>query len=158
MCSVFKFPIALYFLDQADKRKISLDETLAIRSTRLTIRDLLIAIIQVSDNVACDTLLARIGGPPTVNAYVHSLGITGINIAVTESQMAAKPKTVYDNWCTPATMDTLLQRFYQGHVLSPANTALLLLWMTGVMDARADEKTREGAIAHIARLAYDTSK
>ncbi len=213
MCSVFKFPIALYFLDQADKGKLTLDETLAIRSTRLSIRDLLIAIIQVSDNVACDVLLARIGGPPTVNAYIHSLGITGINISVTESQMAADPKKLYDNWGTPAAMTTLLQSLYLGGILSPANTALLLEWMTGVttgphrlkgilpantivahktgtsntnpdgltpatndvgiitlpnghhlcltvfiMDSHSDEATREGAIARIARLAYDTCK
>jgi beta-lactamase class A len=150
MLSVFKFPIALYFLDQSDKGKISLDETLTIRkedwkkmfspllnrytenTIHITIRDLLIAIIQVSDNVACDILLARIGGPPTVNAYVHSIGITEINIAVTESQMAADPKKQYENWCTPAAMNTLLQSFYQGSLLSPANTALLLHWMTGV--------------------------
>jgi beta-lactamase class A len=213
MLSVFKFPLALYFLDQADKGKLSLDETLPIRSTRLTIRDLLIAIIQVSDNVACDVLLARAGGPPIVNAYVHSLGIAEINIAVTEAQMAADPKTMYDNWCSPTAMNTLLQLFYQGHILSATNTALLLQWMIGVstgphrlkgllpantvvahktgtsdtspdglstatndvgiitlpnghhliitvfvMDSRADENTREGTIARIARLAYDTCK
>jgi beta-lactamase class A len=231
MLSVFKFPIALYFLDQADKRKLFLDETLTIKkedwkkmfspmlnkykenTIRVSIRDLLIAIIQVSDNVACDVLLARIGGPPIVNAYVHAIGITEINISVTETQMAADPKKLYDNWCTPAAMNALLQFFYQGHLLSPANTALLLDWMTGVttgphrikgllpantvvahktgtsntstdglttatndvgiitlpnghhlclsvfiMDSRADEATREGAIARIARLAFYTFK
>jgi beta-lactamase class A len=229
MCSVVKFPLALYFLDQADKGKLSLDETLTIEkkdwvrmfspllnrytenTIRLSIRDLLIAIIQVGDNVACDVLFARAGGPPIVNAYIHSLGIAEINIVVTETQMAADPKTMYDNWCSPAAMNALLQLFYQGHILSTTNTALLLQWMTGaitgphrlkgllpantivahrtgtsgaspdglstatndvgiitlanghhliitvfVMDSRADEATREGAIARIARVAYDT--
>jgi beta-lactamase class A len=229
MCSVVKFPLALYFLDQADKGKLSLDETLTIEkkdwikmfspllnghseeTIRLNLRDLLIAIIQVGDNVACDVLLARAGGPPIVNAYIHSLGIAEINIVVTETQMAADPKTMYDNWCSPAAMNALLQLFYQGHILSATNTALLLQWMTGtitgphrlkgllpantivahrtgtsgtspdglstatndvgiitlpnghhliitvfVMDSRADEATREGAIARVARLAYDT--
>ena len=154
MLSVVKFPIALYVLDQADKKHISLDETLTIKkhdwvnmpspllhrytenTIRINIRDLLIAIIQVSDNVACDVLLARIGGPSVVNTYIHGLGIVQdiqeINIAVTESQMAADPKKLYDNWCTPAAMNNLLQFFYQGYFLTPANTALLLQWMTGV--------------------------
>ena len=233
MMSVFKFPIALYFLDQADKKKISLDEKLTIKkqdwvnmpspllhrytenTVRITIRDLLIAVIQVSDNVACDVLLARIGGPSVVNTYIHGLGpvqdIGEMNISATESQMAADPKKLYDNWCTPAAMNSLLQFFYQGYFLSPANTALLLEWMTGVttglhrlkgllpantivahktgtsntnpdgltpatndvgiitlanghhlclsifiMDSRADEATREDAIARAARLAYYT--
>lgn len=229
MMSVFKFPIALYFLDQADHGKITLDETLTIKkkdwektfspmlnkykedTIRITIRDLLIAIIQVGDNVACDVLLARAGGPPIVNAYIHSLGIAEINIVVTETQMAADPKTMYDNWCSPAAMNALLQLFYQGHILSATNTALLLQWMTGaitgphrlkgllpastivahrtgtsgtspdglsvatndvgiitlpnghhlcltvfIMDSQAGEATREGAIARVAQLAYDT--
>jgi beta-lactamase class A len=150
MLSVVKFPLALYFLNQADKGKLSLDETLSIKkkdwikmsspllnrhtenTIRLTIRDLLIAIIQVSDNVACDVLLARAGGPPTVNAYIHGLGIAEINISVTETQMAADPKKQYENWCTPAAMNTLLQSLYFGHILSSTNTTRLLQWMTGV--------------------------
>jgi beta-lactamase class A len=237
MLSVFKFPITLYFLDQVDRGKISLDEKFTIKkedwaktfspllnahketTIQITLRDLLIAVIQISDNVACDVLLARAGGPSFVNAYIHSLNmpeinslnIPGINITVTETQMASDPKTMYDNWCTPAAMNTLLEFFYQGHILSAVNTALLLEWMTGVttgphrlkgllpantivahktgtsntspdgltiatndvgiitlhnghhlcitvfiMDSRADKATREGAIARIARLAYDT--
>lgn len=233
MLSVFKFPVALYILDQVDKKKLSLDETLTIQkqdwvnlpspllhrytesTIRITIRDLLIAIIQISDNVACDVLLARAGGPSVVNTYIHSLGpvvdIQDINISATESQMAADPKRQYDNWCTPAAMNSLLQFFYQGYFLTPANTAMLLQWMTGtttgprrlkgllppntivahktgtsntspngltaatndvgiitlpnghhlclsifIMDSRADEATRETAIARVARLAYYT--
>ncbi len=107
MLSVFKFPLALYFLDQADLGKLRLDETLTIKKKdwkkmasplltqyqsdiiRLTIRELLIAVIQISDNVACDVLLARAGGPAVINNYLRSLQLSGINIAVTETQMAA---------------------------------------------------------------------
>jgi beta-lactamase class A len=229
MLSVFKFPLALYFLHQADLGKLDLGETLSIKkkdwkkmaspllsqyqssSIRLSIRDLLIAVIQISDNVACDVLLARAGGPGVVDNYIHSLGINGINIAVSETQMAADPKKMYENWSKPSTMNMLLQFFFQGHILSDSNTAMLLQWMTNVttgphrlkgllpagtvvahktgtsgtsadglttatndvgiitlpnghhlcitvfiMDSRADETTREGAIARVAKLAYDS--
>jgi beta-lactamase class A len=146
MMSVFKFPLALYILDQADKRNLSLDEKVTIDKGRwkmhspfldryttaqvfATLRDLTHAIIEVSDNVACDILLQRIGGPAVLNAYVHHLGLVDINIAWTEAQMAAEPTQVYDNWCTPPTMDTLLQSFAEGHLLSPAGTSQLRQWM-----------------------------
>ncbi len=228
LLSVFKFPLALCILDQADKGKLSLDERITIHKDQWkmaspflnsynkntvtpTIRELLAAIIKVSDNVACDVLLQRIGGPSVVNAYVHGIGIKEINIAVTETQMAADPKTLYENWCTPFAMNTLLQLFYEGHVLPPDATSQLTQLMTEtttgphrlkgllppstivahktgtsntdpngltaatndvgvitlpnghhlyitvfVSDSHADEATREGAIAHAARLAYDT--
>ena len=148
MMSVFKFPLALYILDQADKQKLSLDEPVVIhkktwsriaspmlnsypgKTVRLTIRDLTANIILLSDNVACDVLLGRIGGPAVLNNYIRGLGIDGINIAHTEGQMAADPKKVYDNWCTPAAMNVLLQQFYEHHVISDSATSKLLQWMT----------------------------
>jgi beta-lactamase class A len=146
MMSVFKFPLALYILDQADKGKLSLDEPFIIRkaswkmyspllnrypgdTVRLTLRDLTANIILLSDNVACDVLLQRIGGPRVLNDYVHGLGIKEINIAYTETQMADDPQRVYDNWCTPAAMNILLQRFYEHHILSDTGTGQLLQWM-----------------------------
>jgi beta-lactamase class A len=148
MMSVFKFPLALYILDQADKQKLSLDEVIVIHKkawnrmfspmltnlpgkiVRLTIRDLTSNCILLSDNVACDLLLRRIGGPSVLNGYIHSIGIDEINIANTEKQMAADPKKVYENWCTPAAMNILLQRFYEHHIVSDSGTGQLLQWMT----------------------------
>lgn len=147
MMSVFKFPLALYILDQADKQKLSLDEVLVIhkktwshlfspmltrlpgKTARLTIRDLTANIILLSDNVACDVLLQRIGGPRVLNDYMHTIGIDEINIANTEKQMAADPKKVYENWCTAAAMNILLQRFYEHHIVSDSSTGQLLQWM-----------------------------
>ena len=148
MMSVFKFPLALYILDQADKQKLSLDEPVVIhkktwsrisspmlnsypgKTVRLTIRDLTANSILLSDNVACDVLLGRIGGPGVLNNYMHALGIDEINIAWTEGQMAADPKRVYDNWCSPAAMNILLQQFYEHHIVSDSATSQLLQWMT----------------------------
>ena len=147
MMSVFKFPMALYILDQAEKGKLDLEERLPIRKSdwhmhspllaaaaeetiRPTIGELTAAIIVLSDNVACDRLLQRIGGPGVVNRYVHGLGLNGIQIVHTEGEMAADPRKVYENWCTPATMDTLLRRFHEGRLLQRAFTDTLTHWMT----------------------------
>jgi beta-lactamase class A len=229
MLSVFKFPLALYVLDEVDKGRLSLDQRVTINkgewaktysplldqheenTFQLTLRDLLAGAVSLSDNVACDLLFQLIGGPPPVNLYIHGLGVGDINIVATEKEMAAYPRDMYRNWCTPADMDVLLQMFYEGHVLSPASTTLLKQWMTGsipgarrikgllpkgavvahkpgtsdtdadgltiatndagvitlpnghhlyvvvfISDSHADEAIREGVIARIARLAYDS--
>lgn len=150
MMSVFKFPIALYVLHLVDQRKMVLVQTIRIRKSEwqqhsplldrykglsqdqldFTLRDLLSAMVIKGDNVACDVLLKTVGGPSVVNEYIHSLGIDEINIAHTETEMAADPKKVYENWCTPAAMNKLLQEFYQGHLLHIPSTSLLIQYMT----------------------------
>jgi beta-lactamase class A len=150
MMSVFKFPIALYILHQVDQRKLTLAAVVPVHDANwhlyspllakyakykeenleLGLGELLDSMITESDNAACDLLLKVIGGPSVVNDYIHSLGIDEINIACTETQMAADPKKVYENWCTPAAMNTLLQKFYEGHILSTPSSALLIHLMT----------------------------
>jgi beta-lactamase class A len=148
LMSVFKFPLALYILDQAEKGKFSLDQRITIRkkdwrkmysplldkyeqdTVPLTIRDLASAAVSFSDNVACDALFKYIGGPAIVNDYIHSLAIAGISIAVTETQMAEDHRNIYRNWCTPLAMDSLLQSFHEGRILSREGTRLLTKWMT----------------------------
>ncbi|HWB93449.1 MAG TPA: serine hydrolase, partial [Puia sp.] len=176
----------------------------------LTLRQLAENMILLSDNLACDVLLQRIGGTGVVNDFIHGLGIRDIHIACSESQIAADPKKIYDNWCAPAAMNKLLIAFDQGKILSPGSTQLLQHWMatslpgahrlkgllkgntvvihktgtsdtdkTGLTaatndvgiitlpngrhlyvsvflaDSRADEPTREKAIALVGRLAND---
>lgn len=150
MMSVFKFPIALYILHQVDQRKLTLAAVVSTRDANwhlyspllakyakskdanlvLGMGELLDSMITESDNAACDLLLKVIGGPSVVNDYMHSLGIDEINIAYTETEMAADPKKIYENWCTPAAMNTLLQKFYEGHILSTSTSALLIQLMT----------------------------
>ncbi|MBS1661916.1 MAG: class A beta-lactamase [Bacteroidetes bacterium] len=148
MLSVFKFPLALYILDQVDKGKLDLEAPIDIRKKEwermfspllnshkekhftLSLREVLIATVGASDNVGCDLLFRLVGGPSVVNDYVHQLNIKNINIAKTEVQMAAGWDAQYENWCTPPAMGQLLTLFYTGKLLSPASTQLLLKWMT----------------------------
>jgi beta-lactamase class A len=149
MQSVYKFHLALYFLDQVDQKKYALDQLIPIdkldwepkewspirdqyktRPPSLPLQQLLAAIILNSDNVACDILFRAAGGPAAVNAYIKGLGITDISIAATEKEMHHGWTVQYTNWTTPAAMLTLLEKFDGGKLLSRQNTGLLLKWMS----------------------------
>jgi beta-lactamase class A len=222
MQSVFKLPIAIEVLRQVDEGKLDLDRvialgpadardgssgTLAIPS-RPTIGELLEAMVVSSDNVACDRLLALVGGLRAVDAGIRGLGIAGITIRFSELEMGAGKG---DNTATPVAMVALLARIARQRVgLSPVSSGrledLLFRVDTGpkrikgalpagtpvahktgtsrtqegktdatndvglislpnghrvavaifVHSSPADEQTREKAIAHLARAAYDT--
>jgi beta-lactamase class A len=148
MQSVFKFPLALYVLDQVDKGKLSLTTPINIRKSEwarmysallnkypnehisLTVEEVLAATVGASDNVGCDLLFRLVGGPAKVNDFIHGLGIRDISIVYTEMGMAADWNNQYADWCRPSAMGQLLRRFYRGELLSPASTRLLLKWMT----------------------------
>jgi len=148
MLSVYKFPLALYVLDQVDKGKLSLETPIDIRKEdwqrmfspmlnkypqehfTLTLREVLAPTVSSSDNVGCDLLFRLVGGPAKVNKYIHDLDVPAINIVFTEMQMAADWNNQYQNWSEPAAMEKLLLLFYTGKLLSPASTKLLLQWMT----------------------------
>lgn len=148
MQSVYKFPLALYILDQVDKGRLSLDQKIPIRKSdwnrtmyspmrdkyqaadvSLSVREVLGYTVSLSDNNGCDLLFQLAGGPGKVNDYVHGLGIKDIAIVATEAQMHASWDVQYTNWSTPTAMAALLQGFYSGQYLSAASDSVLLQWM-----------------------------
>lgn len=96
MQAVFMAPLASAVLAEADAHRLSLDDALTVqemdlspssriadawpRSKRYTIRGLLTLAVQFSDNTAADMLMARIGGPGAVTAFLVSKRINGIRI------------------------------------------------------------------------------
>ena len=149
MQSVFKFHLALYFLDKVDDHQFTADQPIRIDPQdwqpkmwsplhdqyktpppSLPLHQLLAAIIMNSDNVACDILFRAAGGPQRVQAYIKGLGINDISIAATEAEMHASWPVQYTNWTTPAAMLTLLEKFDAGKILSTQSTQLLLNWMS----------------------------
>jgi beta-lactamase class A len=135
--SVFKLPIAIEVLLRADAGRLDLERsvalgtadvrpgpqgTLAVPTTR-TIGELLDAMITHSDNVACDKLLALIGGPAVVDARMRKLGIEGITIRFSEREMVSGAA---DNTATPHALVNLLAKIARRQVgLSPASAARL---------------------------------
>ena len=107
MQSVMKLPIAMTVLDQVDKGKLTLDQTIRITKRDLpktysplrdkypnggvnvSINDLLSYMVSLSDNNACDILLKKLNGTAPVMEYLHNLGVKGIAVNASESDMAA---------------------------------------------------------------------
>ena len=132
MQSVFKLPIAIEVLRQVDEGKIDLDHeillgaddaregvTTIVVPLRMTVRKLLEAMVVSSDNVACDRLLALVGGPRAVDARMRGFGVEGIAIRFSEREMTAGEG---DNTATPAAMVALLVRMArQGLDLLPTS-------------------------------------
>jgi beta-lactamase class A len=233
MQSVMKFPLAMAVLHLVDSGVYTLNQTIHIKKRDMdgtltsvlrqkypkgdidvSVSELLSDMISQSDNVACDVLLAQIGGPQQVNNYLRSIKIKGINLAASEAEQN-DPKNwqvQYTNWCKPLDMVRLLRSFYAGKALQPASRDFLYKLMTEtttgpnrikgllpqgtvvahktgssgtndeglspatndvgiitlpnghhvaiailVCNSTADEATREGVIAKIAKAVYDNA-
>jgi beta-lactamase class A len=79
-----------------------------------------------SDNNACDILFRLIGGTKKVHQHLQKLGIKDLQIVATEEEMGQSWAVQYSNWTTPKAMVQLLQKFYQGNILS--KTSHDFLW------------------------------
>lgn len=96
MQSVFKAPLASAVLAEVDGGRLSLDQRIALKDmdlspwspvaaawtpqTAFTARQLLTLAIQASDNTAADVLMAKIGGPGAVTAFLTSKRINEIHV------------------------------------------------------------------------------
>jgi beta-lactamase class A len=137
MQSVFKLPLAIEVLHHVDAGRLALDRTIALGPAdargglpgtiavpaKRTVRELLEAMIITSDNVACDKLLALVGGPGAVDARVRALGVQGIVIRSSELDLNAGRA---DNTATPAAMVALLAKLARHEVGLSAPSAARL--------------------------------
>ncbi len=149
MQSVFKFPIGLAILDRIDKQEFSLLHKIHITpkelikdtwspmrdsfpngNVNITFENLLKYMVSQSDNIACDVLLHHIGKPKAVQNYIRKMGIDDFAMKYNEAGMHKKWKNQYRNVCSPNAMINLLQKFYDGKILSQTNTAFLKQIMT----------------------------
>jgi beta-lactamase class A len=147
MASVFKLPIAMAVLHEVDGGKLSLDQKVVVKKSDLvpagqasvirdrhpeggfefSVRELLEAMMDLSDGTACDVLLGIAGGPDAVTRYVRSLGAKDIEIAVSQKQLSSK--TYELNWASPEGILALLRILQEGTALSRPNRDLLLQFM-----------------------------
>ena len=144
MQSVFKFHLSLAVLNAVDNGKLSLDQQILIHKddyfpntwspiakkfpdgdVNLTIRELVSYSVASSDNIGCDILFRLAGGPKTVEAYIHNIGITDVAIVNTEREMHQVWDLQFKNWTTPRAMAKLLDMFYKGNVVSRESTEFL---------------------------------
>ncbi len=117
VASSIKVPIMLAFLTQLEARH---------REPTDAQLDLLTAMIEHSDNDAATTLYAAVGTIAGMDAFMKSVGISGL-----------RPQTAYVGWgwstITPRAMAALLVLLQQGQVLTPAHRALALDLMEHVL-------------------------
>lgn len=143
--SVFKFHIAAKVLDLVDKDSWQLDSSIAIKASEITeniysplreehgIKDmnmrldsLIYYMVSMSDNVSCDVLLRRIGGPEAVNSYFKEVGISGTQIQINEEEMQKEWEPQFKNVATPLSVLQTLHKFYLREYLS--GTSHDFLW------------------------------
>lgn len=139
MLSIYKFPISIALADNFRRNDISLDTLISIGKDDLhpdtyspmtekllaqdmlpagelamPARELLVYMLQLSDNNASDIMLREAGGAAAVQDYLSSLGIGEIYVRNSENDMHAYNSLCYANSATPLAMATLFDRFDRG--------------------------------------------
>lgn len=148
MASVFKFPLAVAVLFEADQGTLKLDHSYTIRPNdfslgnspirdrangkpvTLTLRELVVAAVSDSDNTAADYML-RLVTPAKVNERMRALHADGVVVDRTESAIIQSRKFDAGNHSTPVAMAALLGQFYRNREgLSRASHEFLWRTMT----------------------------
>lgn len=149
MQSVCKFPLSVAILLLADQGKFSVQDKVAvfrkdllpyspikdaIRGDRsdFTVRELMTRTICDSDNTACDVLIRKAGGAQTVTDVLKNAGVNAIRIDRPERQLQKESKSIKKfladprDTATPEAMVALLQKVYEGKILSKESTAMVV--------------------------------
>lgn len=143
LMSVFKFHIALATLNFVDQKKLKLSDKFLIKKEELhkdtwspirdefpngnmylTLDQLLRYTVSHSDNNGCDIILRIIGGSETVQKFINKKGIKDFTIKYNEQQMNTF-ESFYVNTTTPLATTKILEKFYQGKILSKETTKYL---------------------------------
>jgi len=150
MQSVCKLPISIAILRLADAGKLSIQDKVTVRRTDLvplhspikeaikgkqsdfTIRELMTRAICDSDNTACDILISGAGGANAVARILTEAGVKGVRIDRPEGTLqpdslkVAKFLADPRDTASPEGMVDLLQKLYNGKLLSKNSTSAIL--------------------------------
>ncbi len=158
MCSTFKAPLAAAILAEVEQGRLSLDREIPfsradiishspvveahLRRGRLPVARLAAAAVEISDNAAANLLLAQIGGPAGLTAFIRRSGDAVTRLDRTELALNTNLPGDPRDTTTPAAMVGLLRTLLLGDVLSPASRARLTGWMEASGTGR--ERLRAG--------------
>lgn len=157
MCSTFKLSLAAMALRDIDAGRISGKQMLrfgksdllpnspvtgaAVEQGQLSVLALAEAGQKMSDNLAANLLMARLGGPAALTWFWRSLGDDTSRLDRYETELNFVPPGEMRDTTTAGAITRSVERFLVGNVLSPASRALLLRWMaettTGTRRLRA---------------------
>ncbi|HEX4068261.1 MAG TPA: class A beta-lactamase [Acidobacteriaceae bacterium] len=96
----------------------------------VTLREIVSLAVGQSDNGAEEILIRLVGGPLAVQNYMHSIGISAIQVLYSERDLDRNENLQYQDWIEPAAAVRLLERLVKDPPLSPAANAFLLKTMT----------------------------
>ena len=146
MQSVFKFPIALVVLHQIDEGKLTLKQKINItqqellpdlysplrdqypKGTVMTVSKLMEYMVSQSDNVACDVLLRKVGGPKVVEDFFIANGFKNIAVRINEETQQSNWDLQYQNWMTPIEANNILAVFYSNQRKLLSAKAYAFIW------------------------------
>ena len=151
MASTVKIAVAANYLVQVEHGRRSLDDRIRGRSARSLIDAMMIR----SDNYATDVLIADLGGPETIQAWLNQHQVKGLRIDRNIAQLLRAKRDLYDvrDSSTPRAMVELLQRIDSGKLLQPSSRDYLL----GVMARCATGKNRiRGQLPYGTPVAHKT--
>ncbi|WP_109807210.1 class A beta-lactamase [Sphingosinithalassobacter portus] len=158
MCSTFKLPLAGMVLALNDAGKLRLDERIGFGPDDLvpyapfierqmdrgeaTLAELCQAAVTVSDNVAANLLLRRIGGPQAFTQWLRGVGDTTTRLDRIEPDLNSNLPGDSRDTTTPGAMLDTVNRLVLGDALTPASRGQLAQWM--VACETGDNRLRAG--------------
>ncbi|QIG80670.1 class A beta-lactamase [Stakelama tenebrarum] len=158
MCSTFKLPLAGMILARNDAGVLQLDEEIGfgpddmvpyapvterfLDRGAMTIAELCEAAVTLSDNVAANLLLRRIGGPGAFTQWLRSIGDTTTRLDRIEPALNSNLPGDPRDTTTPGAMLDTVNKLVLGNVLAPASRAGLAQW--AVACETGDNRLRAG--------------
>ncbi len=157
MCSTFKLALVAAYLREADQGRMDLDEILNYSEADLlpwapvtrknlakggmSIAALAQAAQELSDGVAANLLVKRLGGPAAVTAKFREMGDTVTRLDRYEPDLGLVLSADLRDTTSPLAMAQLVSRITTGDILQRGSRERLLRWMentkTGPMRLRA---------------------
>lgn len=157
MCSTFKWALAACVLAEVDRGEIGLDEALAyseadlldyapvarehVAKGALPVATLCSAAVSLSDNTAANLLLARIGGPEALTAFLRRCGDEVTRLDRTEPELNTNIPGDRRDTTTPRAMAKTMRTLLLGEVLAKESRKRLHQWLkdakTGLARLRA---------------------
>lgn len=171
--SVFKFHIALTVLSQIDQGNLSLEQEIELQKKDLLpglwsplreenpeggsfpVSNLIQYSVSQSDNVGCDVLLRLVGGPRSVEEYLHQNGIKDIAIKWNEETQQSEWDFMFDNWTTPKAASETLKKFYENTPKLLSEESYNFIWKT-MKDTQTGENRLKGMLPKATVVAHKT--